>query len=94
MRHRHCGESCRRTATPSALDKRASPRLYVELREDACGVHKGSLPRAVAAFANLAILELRLLGKENVRRAMSKFNQRPNTAVGVVWSATAARTAL
>ena len=28
MRHRHDGESRRRTAIPSTLDKRASPRLY------------------------------------------------------------------
>ena len=30
---------------------------------------------------------LRLLDEQNVKRAMSNFNMRPNTAVGAVWSA-------
>ena len=57
----------------------------VALREDACRVRKGSLPRVMAAFANLAISVLRLLGKRNLKRAMSNFKLRPNTAVAVVW---------
>ena len=56
------------------------------LREDACRVRKGSLPRVMAAFANLTISVLRLLGKRNIRRAMSNFKLRPNTAVAAVWS--------
>ena len=59
------------------------------LKDDACRMHKGSLPRAMAASANLAISVLRLVGYQNVKRAMSNFKMRPNTAVGVVWSAAA-----
>ena len=59
------------------------------LREDACRVRKGSLPRVMAAFANLAISVLRLLGQRNLKRAMSNFKLRPNTAVAVVWLAAA-----
>ena len=61
----------------------------VALREDACRVRKGSLPRVMAAFANLAISVLRLLGQRNLKRAMSNFKLRPNTAVAVVWLAAA-----
>ena len=43
----------------------------------------------MAAFANLAISVLRLLGKQNLARAMDNFRLRPNTAVAVVWSAAA-----
>lgn len=43
------------------------------LREDACRLRKGALPRVMAAFANLAISVLRVLGKKNVKRAMSTF---------------------
>ena len=56
------------------------------LREDACRVRKGSVPRVMAAFANLTISVLRLLGKRNLKRAMSNFKLRPNTAVAAVWS--------
>ena len=59
------------------------------LREDACRVRKGSLPRVMAAFANLAISVLRLLGQRNLKRAMSNFKLRPNTAVAAVWLAAA-----
>ena len=59
------------------------------LGEDACRVRKGSLPRVMAAFANLAISVLRLLGKQNLARAMDNFRLRPNTAVAVIWSAAA-----
>ena len=55
------------------------------LREDACRMRKGSLPRVMAAFANLAISVLRLLDKRNLKRAMSNFKLRPNRAVAVVW---------
>ena len=59
------------------------------LKEYACRVRKGSLPRVMAAFTNLAIPVLRLLGNQNVKHAMSNFKMRPNTAVGVVWTAAA-----
>ena len=64
------------------------------LREDACRVRKGSLPRVMAAFANLDISVLRLLGKQNPARAMDIFRLRPNTAVAAVWSAAACAAAL
>ena len=86
-------------ATPELLERWS--RLYwtienrvhyvrdTALREDACRVRKGSLPRVMAAFANLAISVLRLLGKRNLKRAMSNFKLRPNTVVAAVWSAAA-----
>ena len=47
----------------------------------------------MAAFANLVISVLRLLGKQNVKRAMSNFKMRPHTAEGGVWSAATPREA-
>ena len=41
----------------------------------------------MVAFANLAISVLRVLGKKNVKRAMSSFELRPNTADAAAWSA-------
>lgn len=86
-------------ATPEHLLR--CPRLYwtiedrvhdvrdTALKEDACRVRKGSLPRVMAVFADLAVSVLRLLAKQSVKRAMNNLRMRPNTAVGVVWSAAA-----
>ena len=52
------------------------------LKEDACRVCKGSLPRVMAAFPNLSISVLRLLAKQSVKRAMGNLKMRPNAAVG------------
>ena len=57
------------------------------LGEDACRVRKGSPPQVMAAFANLAILVSRLLGKQDLARSMDNFRLRPNTTVALVWSA-------
>ena len=70
----------------SRLYWRIKNRVYylrdMALQEDACQACKGSLPRVLAAFANLAIPVLRLLGQKNVKRAMSNLKLRPNMAVG------------
>ena len=54
------------------------------LGEDRCRVRKGALPRIMAAFANLAITILRMLGKKNIRRAMRNFGYRPDRAVRTI----------
>ena len=57
------------------------------LGEDACRVRKGALPRILAAFANLAISILRVLGRTNLRRAMNHFRMRPRKALAVLLGA-------
>ena len=52
------------------------------LKEDACRVSKGFLPRVMAAFANLAVSVLRPLDYQNVQWAMSNFKLRPHTGTG------------
>ena len=54
------------------------------LGEDACRVRQGALPRVPAAFANLAISVLRLLGQTNLARAMDNLRLRPRRALTVV----------
>ena len=54
------------------------------LGEDRCRVRKGALPRIMAAFANLAITILRMLGKKNIRRAMRNFGYRPDRAARTI----------
>ena len=56
----------------------------VALREDACRVRKGSLPRLMAAFANLAISILRLLKISNLKRRMKQLSFRPDAAVALL----------
>ena len=69
-----------------AIENRVHYVRDMALKEVGCRMHKGSLPQVMAAFANLAISVLRLLGKQNVKRAMSNLKMRPHTAVGGVWS--------
>lgn len=59
----------------------------VALGEDACRVRKGALPRVLAAFANLAISILRLLGRTNLRRSMHHFRMHPRKALAVLLGA-------
>jgi len=56
----------------------------VALREDACRVRKGALPRVMAAFANLAISILRLLRVQNIKRRMEQLHLRPDYTAGLV----------
>ena len=56
----------------------------VALREDACRVRKGALPRVIAAFANLAISILRLLRVKNIKRRMDQSHLRPDYTAGLV----------
>ena len=63
----------------------------VALGEDACWVRKGASPRVLAAFANLAISILRLLGRTNLRRAMHPFRLRPREVLAVLLGAKALR---
>ena len=56
----------------------------VALREDACRVRKGALPRVMAAFANLAISILRLLRVKNIKRRMEQLHLRPDYTAGLV----------
>ena len=48
------------------------------LQEDAMRVRKGALPRVMAAFANLSISILRLLGAENIQRRMNQLRIAPD----------------
>ncbi len=54
----------------------------VALREDACRVRKGALPRVMAA--NLAISILRLLRVKNIKRRMEQLQLRPDSTAGLV----------
>ena len=47
-----------------------------KLREDACRARKGNQPGVLAAFNNLAISILRLLGHKNISRAMEEMSRR------------------
>ena len=47
-----------------------------KLREDACRARKGNQPGVLAAFNNLAISILRLLGHKNIARAMEEMSRR------------------
>ena len=47
-----------------------------KLREDACRARKGHQPGVLAAFNNLAISILRLLGHKNISRAMEEMSRR------------------
>ena len=53
----------------------------VVLREDRSRIRKGSLPRLLAAFANLAISILRLLKTTNIKRRMGQLRLDPNGTV-------------
>ena len=56
----------------------------VAMGEDRSRVRKGSLPRLLAAFANLAISILRLLGTKNIQRRMGQLKMNPNAAVALL----------
>lgn len=56
----------------------------VALREDHSRIRKGSLPRLLAAFANLAISILRLLKTTNIKRRMGQLHLNPNAAVALL----------
>ncbi len=53
------------------------------LREDACRARKSTLPRALAAFNNLAITILRMLGKTNIAAALEKLSYSPRAALAI-----------
>ena len=66
----------------SAISLRPCRRPWVD-----CHTRKRSLPRGIAASANLAIPGLRpLLGEPNLKRSMSNLRGCMNVAVSVVWS--------
>ena len=54
------------------------------LGEDRSRIREGSLPRLLAAFANLAISILRLLGAANIKRRMRQLHLNPNAAVALL----------
>ena len=56
----------------------------VALDEDHSRIRKGSLPRLLAAFANLAISILRLLRTTNIKRRMRQLHLDPNGAVALL----------
>ena len=56
----------------------------VALREDRSRIRKGSLPRLLAAFANLAISILRLLKTTNIKRRMGQLRLNPDAAVALI----------
>ena len=51
------------------------------LREDRSRIRKGSLPRLLAAFANLAISTLRLLKTTKIKRRRGQLRLDPNGTV-------------
>ncbi len=61
----------------------------VALREDHSRIRKGTLPRLLAAFANFAILLLRLLKTPNIKRRMAHLRLHPNQAVALLLGCTA-----
>ena len=67
------------------------------VREGALGegtyrVRKGTLPRVLAAFANLSLAILRLLGRTNLRRAMHPLRLHPREALAALLGAKHLRT--
>ena len=56
----------------------------VAMGEDRSRVRKGSLPRLLAAFANLAISILPLLGTKNIQRRLLQLKMNPNAAVALL----------
>ena len=56
----------------------------VALREDACRVRKGSLPRVLAALTNVTLTILRLLRVRNLKRTMRSFYRQGWRAVAVL----------
>lgn len=54
------------------------------LQEDAMRVRKGALPRVMAAFANLSISILRLLGAENIQRRMNQLHLAPDNVFSLM----------
>ena len=56
----------------------------VALDEDRSRLRKGSLSRLTAAFANLAISILRLLGTTNIKRRMRQLHLDPNATVALL----------
>ena len=62
---------------------RSLARLQRFTAEFKARMHKGALPHMLAAFPNLAISILRLLGRPNLRRAIHRFRMRPREALAV-----------
>ncbi len=56
----------------------------VALREDACHVRKGSLPRVLAAFANVAVSILWLLKTANIKREIKRLYRNGAEAVAKI----------
>ena len=56
----------------------------VALREDACRVRKGALPRVLAALTNVTLTILRLLKVEGLKRTMKSFYRKGSRAVNVL----------
>ena len=52
-------------------------------RQDACRTRKGNLPGALAAFNNLALWMLRVLGHNNIAQAMEELSRRQALALAV-----------
>lgn len=53
-------------------------------REDASRIRKGSLPRPMTTFANLAISILRLLQAKIIQRRMDQLHLNPDAAVALL----------
>ena len=51
------------------------------LREDACRVRKGALPRVLAALTNMTLTILRLAGVSDLKRTMRSFYRKGSRAV-------------
>lgn len=56
----------------------------VAVQEGHSRARKGSLPRLLAAFANLAISILRLLKTTNITRRVGQLHLNPNAAVALL----------
>ena len=52
----------------------------VVLREDACRVRKGALPRVLAALANVTLTILRLAVAKDLKRTMRSFYRKGSRA--------------
>ena len=50
------------------------------LREDACRVRKGALPRVLAALTNMTLTILRLAGVRDLKRTMRSFYRKGSRA--------------
>ncbi|MFH8447232.1 hypothetical protein ACH4D3_39305 [Streptomyces sp. NPDC018026] len=56
----------------------------VTFTEDASTVHTGTAPRAMAAFRNLAIGALKILGADNIAKSTRAIHHKPEHAFHIL----------